>query len=142
MLLWVWVGLLALFIVIEACTAQLVTIWFAVGAFFALITGLASDSILAQVTVFVAVSLVVLIFTRPIVKKTIESKKQPTNADMFIGETGVVTEEVNNLLAKGQCKVKGSVWSAKGETDSVIPEGTQIVVIKIEGVKLIVRPAD
>lgn len=141
-MLWVWVGLLALFIVVEACTAQLVTIWFAVGSFFALITSLATDSILAQATVFVAVSVVVLLFTRPLVKKTIDSKKQPTNADMFVGETGVVTEEVNNLLAKGQCKVKGSMWSAKSETDEIIPDGTQVTVIKIEGVKLIVRPND
>lgn len=140
-MIWIWVGLLATFVIIEASTAQLLTIWFAAGSLAALITSFFTDNIIAQVIVFVAVSVIALAVTRPFVKKVTNSKKQPTNADMYIGKEGLVTEEINNLLAKGTIKVNGSVWSARSETDgNQIPEGTLVTVIRIEGVKLIVRP--
>ena len=141
MMIWVWVALLAAFVIIEASTAQLVTIWFAVGSFAALITSFFTDNIILQVAVFIAVSVIILAVTRPFVKKVTNSKKQATNADMYIGKEGIVTEEINNLLAQGVVKVKGSVWSARSEKDGApIPEGTLVTVVKIEGVKLIVRP--
>lgn len=140
-MIWVWVALLAAFVIIEASTAQLVTIWFAVGSFAALITSFFTDNIILQVAVFIAVSVIILAVTRPFVKKVTNSKKQATNADMYIGKEGIVTEEINNLLAQGVVKVKGSVWSARSEKDGApIPEGTLVTVVKIEGVKLIVRP--
>ncbi len=140
-MIWVWVALLAAFVIIEASTAQLVTIWFAVGSFAALITSFFTDNIIVQVAVFIAVSVIILAVTRPFVKKVTNSKKQATNADMYIGKEGIVTEEINNLLSQGVVKVKGSVWSARSEKDGApIPKGTLVTVVKIEGVKLIVRP--
>ena len=95
MMLWVWVALLAIFVIIEATTAQLLTIWFAVGSFAALVTSFLTDNILVQVVVFVVVSVVVLAATRPLVKKMTATKKQATNADMYIGQEGIVTEEID-----------------------------------------------
>ncbi len=139
-MLWVWVVLLAAFIIIEAATAQLVTVWFAVGSFAALITSFFTENIIIQVIVFVIVSAITLAITRPLVKKVTKTKKQATNADMYINQEGVVTEEINNLEAKGLVKVKGTVWTARTETDEfIVPVGTHVTVIKIEGVKLIVK---
>ena len=74
-------------------------------------------------------------------KKMTKAQKQPTNADMYIGKEAVVTEDINNLDAKGLVKVGGSIWSARTEVDNyTIPAGAHVTVIKIEGVKLIVRP--
>ena len=141
MMVWIWVALLAAFIIIEATTAQLLTIWFAVGSFAALVTAFITDSIIAQVIVFVVVSAITLAITRPLVKKMTKATKQPTNADMYIGKEAVVTEDINNLEAKGLVKVGGSVWTARTEVDNyTIPAGAHVTVIKIEGVKLIVRP--
>lgn len=139
-MLWVWVVLLAAFIIIEAATAQLVTVWFAVGSFAALVTSFFTESIIIQIVVFVIISAITLVITRPLVKRVTQTKKQATNADMYINQEGVVTEEINNLEAKGLVKVKGTIWTARTETDGVtVPEGTLVKVIKIEGVKLIVK---
>ena len=140
-MVWIWVALLATFIIIEASTAQLLTIWFAVGSFAALVSTFITDNIVAQVIVFVVVSAIALVVTRPLVKKMTKATKQPTNADMYIGKEAIVTEDINNLEAKGLVKVGGSVWTARTEVDNyTIPAGSHVTVIKIEGVKLIVRP--
>ena len=141
-MIWIWLALLAAFIIIEAATAQLLTIWFAAGALASLITSCFTESVIIQVIVFIAVSAITLAITRPLVKRVTKTNKQPTNADMYINQEGVVTEEINNLEAKGLVKVKGSVWTARAETDNeIIPSGTLVKVIKIEGVKLIVAPS-
>lgn len=139
-MLWIWVALLVLFVIIETATAQLVTIWFAIGSLAALISSFFTDSIVIQIVIFAVVSLIALAITRPLAKKITDTKKQATNADMYIGKEGVVSEEINNLEAKGLVKVKGTVWTARTEDDKIIiPVGTHIEVLRIEGVKLIVK---
>jgi membrane protein implicated in regulation of membrane protease activity len=141
MMVWVWLGLLAFFVIVEALTANLLTIWFAAGSLVAFISTFFTDDPLIQVVIFVVVSVIVLVILRPIAKKYTRTKKQPTNADMYINAEGVVTEAISNLNAKGTVKVRGSVWTARSFSDEVkIPEDTTIVVERIEGVKLIVRP--
>lgn len=140
MMLWVWLALIAAFIIVEAATAQLVTVWFAAGSVAALITYFITDSIPVQLAVFVIVSAIALAVTRPLVRKITASKKQPTNADMYIGSEGVVTEDICNLEAKGLVKVKGSLWTARTENDGdTIEAGAHVTVKRIEGVKLIVE---
>ena len=134
----VWIAMLAVFIVIEAATAQLVTIWFAVGALAALITALAHGPIALQIVVFVVVSIVALFATRPLVRKITNTKEARLNADRCIGQTAVITETINNIDGTGMAKIDGKVWTARSADGSVIPEGTQVTVDKIEGVKLIV----
>lgn len=134
----VWIAMLAVFIVIEAATAQLVTIWFAVGALASLIAALAHAPIAGQVVLFVVVSTVALFATRPLVRKITNTKEARLNADRCIGQTAVITETVNNIDGTGMAKIDGKVWTARSADGSVIPEGTQVTVDKIEGVKLIV----
>lgn len=137
-LLWVWIALAVVFGVVEAATAQIVTIWFAIGAIGALIANAAGAGVTVQLSVFVAVSILTLIIARPYLKKFTKTEMQRTNADMYIGETAVVLEEIDNTRGTGQVKVKGSVWTARSRNNSVIPAGENVYVEKIEGVKLIV----
>ena len=141
MMVWVWLGLLAFFVIVEAATANLLTIWFAAGSLVAFISSFFIENPIIQIVIFVVVSLIVLVALRPIAKKYTRTKKQPTNADMYINAEGVVTEVISNLNAKGTVKVRGSIWTARSISDEVeITENAVIIVERIEGVKLIVRP--
>ncbi len=139
-MVWVWLALLVLFIITEIATVQLTTVWFAGGALIAmLLAAFGVKSITVQVIVFLAVSIVLLIATRPIVKKHINKKSQPTNADRNLGQKAVVTEEINNIEAKGTAKINGVEWTARSEDGKIIPAGSTVTVVKIDGVKLIVK---
>lgn len=138
-MVFVWIAVTVAFIIIEALTTQLLTIWFAAGAAAAVIATLLDASPLVQCIVFVAVSLIALIATRPLVKKLTKQKFSPTNADRFIGETAVVTENINNIAQTGLVRIQGTVWTARSADGEAIPEGETVTVKKIEGVKLIVE---
>ncbi|MBR0412520.1 MAG: NfeD family protein [Eubacterium sp.] len=135
----VWAALIVAFCVLEGITAQLVSIWFVIGAIAALIAQLCGASLIIQIVVFIAVSIVALLVTRPIVKKKLNTKAEKTNADRCIGMQGVVTESIDNLAPSGQVKVDGKVWTARSSAGESILEGTVVTVEKIDGVKLIVK---
>ncbi|MBQ9531537.1 MAG: NfeD family protein [Eubacterium sp.] len=135
----VWAIAIVVFGVLEGITTQLVSIWFVLGAIAALIASLCSATLPVQVIIFVAVTVIALIATRPIVKKRINTTFEKTNADRCIGNEAVVCEEIDNLKAKGQVKTGGQIWSARSSDGSVIPENTVVTVEKIDGVKLIVK---
>ena len=140
-MVFVWIAVTVAFIIIEAMTTQLVTIWFAAGSAAAIVATLFKATPLVQCIVFVVVSLIALFATRPIVKKITKQKFSPTNADRFIGETAVVTECIDNIAQTGLVKLQGTVWTARSADGSVIPDGSTVTVQKIEGVKLIVEKA-
>ena len=138
-MIWIWLALVAIFIVAEAATAQLITIWFAIGAFFSFVIAFFTESLPVQIAVFAVVSAIALFLTRPVVRKFTEAKKVPTNADMYIGEQGICIEDIDNIEGKGLVKVKGSVWTARVANGSEgIKNGDMVNVERIEGVKLIV----
>ena len=128
-MLYIWILAAVVFGVLEGITAQLVSIWFVLGA------------VWLQGVLFVAVSVVALLATKPLVKKYLRPRIQATNADRCVGRTGVVLEDIDNLAATGQVRVCGSVWSARSTDGAPIAAGTTVVVDRIEGVKLMVRPA-
>ncbi len=134
-----WIVLLVVLIIIEAVTAQLVTIWFAAGAAAALVAELCGLEQWLQWVIFIAVSAVALVATRPLVKKITNKTVQPTNADRCIGQTAVVTEDIVNIDARGRVNVNGITWTARSSDGSVIKKDERVTVEKIEGVKLIVR---
>ena len=140
-MLYIWLGLLVLFLLIEFASPQLTTVWFALGALVSLLlAAFGVDNLAVQIIVFALVSLVALILTRPLVKKWVNKKAQPTNADMVLGAEALVTEAIDNAQAKGLVKVTGAIWSARSANDRLIPVGTTVRVQAIEGVKLIVEP--
>ncbi len=134
-----WIIALVALIVIEAVTAQMVTIWFAAGALGAIIAERLGAEVWLQWVVFVAVSAVALVATRPLVKKLTKTRVQPTNADRCIGQTAVVTEEINNIEGKGQVHVNGVTWTARSSDGTVFKKDERVTVERIDGVKLIVK---
>lgn len=137
---WVWLGIALVMGVIELVTVQLATVWFALGALVSMVLAFCGvESLSVQVLVFVIVSGVALIATRPLVNKLMKKQKQPTNADRNIGKTAVVTEDIDNDAASGIVSLSGMTWTARSENGEVIPAGTKVTVKAIEGVKLIVE---
>lgn len=140
MMVYIWLGILALTVIVEIITTQLVSIWFAAGSLAAFLVALAGvEQLWIQIVVFVVVSAVALALTRPLVKKMINRKVEPTNADMVIGKVGVVTQEINNLENAGLVKVCGAVWTARCTSDDIIPKDKTVIVKEIRGVKLLVE---
>ncbi len=135
---YIWVAVTILAVLVEAATSQMVSIWFVFGALGALITGLFGGGFLIQVIVFVVVTIIALILTRPLVKNASLFKKEDTNAGRYVGKEGIVTVTINNLENEGQVSVLGSTWSARSYDGTPIEENEHVVIEKIEGVKLIV----
>ena len=136
----VWVVLMVVFLVVEAATAGLTCIWFAVGSLAALIAALFDAQLWLQIVWCLVISFVTLYFTRPLVKKYVNSRSQPTNADMVIGKEALVTEDIDNVEATGAVSVGGKVWTARSADGGRIKSGAVVSVLRIEGVKLIVEP--
>ena len=134
----VWVVIMVVFLVVEAATAGLTCIWFAIGALAALIAALFGAPIWLQLVWFFVVSVVTLYFTRPLVLKYVNSRSQPTNADMVIGKEALVTEAIDNVESAGAVAVGGKVWTARSENGEPIEVGSIVTVLRIEGVRLIV----
>lgn len=140
---WAWIAWLALmvvFLVAEASSVSLVSIWFAVGSLGALIANLLNAPLWAQILVFLALSGALLGCLRPFVKKFIKPKVTATNVSSVIGTAGYVTEDIDNLSARGQVKLGGMFWSARSTSGNPICKDTKITVDRIEGVKVFVSP--
>lgn len=135
-----WLIAMVVLLIIEAVVPGLISIWFALGALAALISALFHAPVWLQIVWFVAVSVLTLVLTRPLVKKYVNNRVTPTNADMVIGKDAVVTEGIDNLHAKGAVLLDGKTWTARMEQESVKAEpGETVRVLRIEGVKLIVE---
>lgn len=135
-----WVAALVVFLIVEAVTAGLVSIWFVFGSLVALICAALGAAVWLQIFWFVIVSVATLVLTRPLVKRYVDSRSVATNADRSIGRTAVVTERIDNLAATGAVKLDGVVWTARSTDDAVaIEAGERVTVRAIEGVKLIVE---
>ena len=136
-----WIAALIMFVVVEAVTVGLASIWFAIGALAALICALAGGPIWLQAVWFVVVSLITLILTRPLVKKFVNSRTVATNADRNIGRTAIVTERIDNLAGTGSVQLDGVEWTARSVSEELtIRTDTPVTVREIRGVKLIVEP--
>ena len=136
----VWAVLIVVFFVVEGATAALASIWFAAGALVALATAFLDAPIWLQVVIFIVVSVASLFITRPLARKYVTKKVQPTNADKVIGATVTVTERIDNIERTGEVSVGPRIWIARSESGSPIEPGTFVVVKAIEGAKLIVNP--
>ena len=135
-----WRALFVVLLVIEIITMGLTTIWFAAGALIAFVAGILGFGVTVQVVVFIVVSAVLLIMTRPLAVKYFNQERQKTNAESLIGQQALVIEDIDTLEAKGRVEIRGMEWAAKtDEPDGKIAKNTVVVVNGIQGVKLIVR---
>lgn len=139
-IVWIWLGLLVLFIVFELITTSLTTIWFAGGALVAFVMALVELPVWAQIVAFFVVSIVLLIFTRPFLTKFLKVGGEKTNVDSLIGQTARVIVDINNNDSIGYALVGGQEWTARAENDKdIIPKDTLVEIVGVSGVKLIVR---
>ena len=134
-----WLIALIVLLVGEAITIGLTFVWFAVGALGALIVSVLGGALWLQVVIFLALSGVTLALARPVFARFLKTSHAATNADRVIGQTAVVTEQIDNLSGTGQVNVAGQIWSARSAHDVVIPRETEVRVLKISGVKVLVE---
>lgn len=133
-----WAAAFVFFLVFEAVTFQLVSIWLGLGALVSLLLAIFELPFWVQLIVFIAVSVIALWVTRPLVKKFF-SNKVATNSELDIGRVAIVTETINNSLSKGRVKLNGTYWAAKSVDGEIIEEGSTVTVTEVDGTKLIVK---
>ena len=136
----IWLGLFIILIVIEILTVGLTTIWFAGGSLAAMLAAVLGAGAPMQIVLFLAVSCVLLIFTRPWAVKHLNRKRVKTNYESEIGKVIRITEEVDNLAQTGASVVGGQEWSVRSKNDSqTLEAGALAKVVAVSGVKLIVE---
>ena len=135
---WFYMGLFVVFLIAEALTFNLMTIWMAAAS---LVTSIYAwffpNQIIPQAFIFIVLSIILIIATKPLTGKFLKQPEK-TNADSLIGKTGIVTVEIDSVSSLGQVKVKGQIWSAKSAENITISENEKVEIKAIEGVKLIV----
>ena len=137
-----WLGLVILFLMVEAATVTMVSLWFAGGALAALVVAALDGGIVLQIIAFAVVSTTLLALLRPIARKHFTPKLTRTNVDSIIGTEGYVTSDIDNVAATGTVKLGAMEWTARSATGEKISTGTLVKVEKIEGVKAFVTPVE
>jgi len=135
----VWLGLAVILVIIESLTMGLTTVWFALGALISMLLAFFRIPIPWQILIFLVISLVLLIFTRPVAVKKFKIGQERTNSDALVGKEGTVVQEIT-LDEKGKVKVKGQIWTAASADDRPVALGTRIRVEEIRGVTMLVSP--
>ena len=138
-MVFVWLVIAVVLGIFEAATVALVSIWFAIGAVAAMVPAYFNAPFWVQILVFILVSALCFVFTRPFFKKIIRVNKQPTNVDRLVGQEGVATDDIENIECRGKVFISGLTWSARSETGERIPQGAVVTVKKIEGATLVVK---
>ena len=137
-----WLILFAILLAVEIFTLGLTTIWFAGGALVAFFAALAGANLYVQLILWLVVSVLLLVCTRPVAKKYICKKQEKTNVDSLVGERAVLTEDADSMKQTGKAVVNGQEWTVRPQDETrVIRKGELIEVVKISGVKLIVKRA-
>jgi membrane protein implicated in regulation of membrane protease activity len=142
--LWIiWLSIFVLAIIIEAITSDLTSIWFAGGAMIALIISfIPGVAWWIQVIVFIVISTVMILGLRPLAKKLLKTNITNSNIDEMAGKKGIMLKGYDELN-HGEVKINDVVWTAIGADESkAIPQGTKVVVVAVNGNKLIVRPVE
>ena len=137
-----WLGLMVLFLIVEAATVTMVSLWFAGGALAALAVSVLGGGFLLQMAAFLAVSTGLLALLRPLARKHFTPKLVRTNVDSVIGMEGYVTADIDNIAATGTVKLGAMEWTARSVSGEKISTGTLVKVEKIEGVKAFVTPVE
>ena len=135
-----WLVALVALVIIEISTMGLTTIWFAAGALVAILAAALGAPLFVQIALFLIVSVLMLVFTRPLAVKFFNNDREKTNVDSVIGKKGIVTGQIDNLQGTGQVTLNGLEWTARSAQEGkVIAEGSVVVIRDVQGVKLIVE---
>lgn len=136
----IWLVIFIVMLGIEIATLGLTTIWFAGGALLSTLVAAIGLPLYVQIPVFLVVSVVLLLFTRPIAQKYFNKERIRTNAESLVGQIAVVSENINNLKGIGKAVINGQEWTARSADDTVeLEKETKATIVAIEGVKLVLR---
>lgn len=135
---WIWIITMACALILEAATMQMVSIWFALGALVSAVLAMFGVDPGIQIAVFLAVSALVILLTRPLAKKLTKGKHIATNIDRHIGHQAIVLEEIKPL-SPGTVKIEGLVWTAVTDTQETLAPGEVVTVTEIRGAKIVVK---
>ena len=135
----IWLLLAGLFFIGEMITVGFLIFWLGIGALLAMIVSFFKTNIIIQTAVFVISSIILILATKPFVKRFVDVKKTNTNVFSIIGKKALVIKEIDPINAKGQIKVNSEIWSAESENGEKIEEGSEVEIIRINGVKAIVK---
>ena len=136
----IWLVLMVVFLIVEASTVTMVSLWFAAGSLAAMLASFLGAPVWLQVLLFLAVSALLLASLRKVAAEHFTPKLTKTNVDAIIGSQGYVTGDIDNISATGSVKLGAMEWTARSATGEIIPKGTLVKVEKIEGVKAFVSP--
>ena len=134
-----WLIVFVVFAALELVSVGMTCIWFAVGALTACVTSLFTGNWIIQSIVFIIVTVLFLLFLRPLAVKYVNNKTEKTNVDSIIGRTAKVVTEIDNVNAKGMVVIDGVEWTARSKDNRVIPKETLVEVVEVSGVKVIVK---
>lgn len=138
----IWLVLMVVFLIAEASTVALISLWFAAGSLAALLVNLLGAPVWLQVAVFLVVSTALLASLRTLVQKYLNPKLIRTNVDAVVGSRGYVLSDIDNVSATGTVKLGSMEWTARSATGQIIKAGTLVQVDRIEGVKAFVFPVE
>ncbi len=136
----IWLIVAGVFFVAEIFTTGFLVFWFGLGAIFSMIASFFIQDLVIQTTIFIIVSVIFIFATRPLANRFLKTDSVPTNVFSVIGKHGIVISDINSIEGNGQIKINGELWSAEALNNQPISKGTEIVVVKINGVKAIVSP--
>ena len=138
--MWItWLVIAGFFFILEIATAGFLVFWLGVGALLSMILSFFVDNIFIQTGLFVISSIVLILSTKPLVKKFLDKNTVVTNAFSLIGKKAIVTEEIDSIQSKGKVKVNGEVWTALSNGEEIIAKDTEVEILEITGVKLVVK---
>ena len=135
-----WLIASGVFFIGEIITVGFLLFWFGVACLISMVVSFFTSNLIIQMSVFLIASVLLILGTKPFVKKFMNQKNVATNAYSLIGKTGLVVQEIDNIKGVGQIKGGGEVWSAQSVDNTIIPLNTEVELIKIDGVKAIVKP--
>lgn len=136
-----WLVIAGAFLIVEIISLGFLMFWFSMGALIAMVSSFFIKSVLVQSIIFLVTSTILLFATKPLVKKILPDEATiKTNASSVEGKVGKVIVDIEPVEGKGQVKINGETWSAKSLDNSYISKDTEVIIEKIEGVKVIVKP--
>lgn len=135
-----WLILSGILLVIEIVNVGFLAFWFSLGAIIAMICSFFIDNVVIQAAIFVVSSTLLLFLTKPFVKKFTSNDNPNPNSAVPDQKTGKVLVDIDPSTGKGQVLIGAEKWSAKSADETYISKDTEVVVEKVDGVKVIVRP--
>ena len=117
----------------------LTTVWAAIAAVPMIFIAKAGCPIQWQLLIFVLLTLVLVIFTRPLVMKKMKLGKNKTNVNTLVGQEVLIVKPVS-AFEKGEAKAKGgTIYSCKSESGEDIPAESVCEITAVEGNTLTVK---